>query len=135
MNVRQHGFSLVSVIFLLVVLAVVVTYAVTISSVQQQTSADSILSSRAEFAAESGTQWAIRTVLSDNSCAAFPADFSLTGGAADGFRIEAECSLSTYTENPETYNVYRLSVIASRGSVDEPDYVSRRVLARVTDAP
>lgn len=135
MKKSRQGFSLVSVIFLLVVLAVVVTYAVTISGVQHQTSTYSVLSSRAVFAAESGTQWAIQRALSDGSCAAFPAGFALSGGAADGFQIEAECSLSTYTENPDTYNVYSLEVMAHLGNVDDPDYISRRVSARVTDAP
>lgn len=131
----RKGFSLISVIFLLVVLAVVITYAVTISGVQQQTSAFSVLSSRAVFAAESGAEWAIQSVLSNNSCGAFPASFTLSGGAADGFQIDAECSLSTYTENPDIYNVYRLEIIAHLGSVSDPDYISRRVRARVTDAP
>lgn len=131
----QRGFSLVSAIFLLVVLAVVVTYAVTISSVQHQTSTYSVLSSRAVFAAESGAQWAIRTALSNGSCAAFPVSFTLSGGAADGFQIDAECSLTTHTENPDTYNVYSLEVIAHLGSVSDPDYISRSIRARVTDAP
>lgn len=131
----QQGFSLISAIFLLVVLAVVVTYAVTISGVQQQTAAYSVLSTRAVSAAESGAEWAVQSVLSNNSCDAFPAAFTLSGGAADGFQIDAECSLSTYTENPETYNVYSLAVTARLGSVGDPDFISRRIRIRVTDAP
>lgn len=131
----KRGFSLISAIFLIVILAVLVTYVVTISSVQHQTSAFSTLSSRALFAAGSGKEWATQSVLSSSSCTAFPAEFTLSGGAADGYRINAECSLETYTENPDTYNVYNLLIVASLGDVDDPDYVSRTVRTRVTDAP
>jgi MSHA biogenesis protein MshP len=135
MNARAQGFSLVSAIFLLVVLALLGTYMVTIGTVQRQTSSYSILGSRAVYAADSGVQWAIRSVLTNGSCAGFPASFTLSGGATDGFRIAAECSLTTYTENPVSYNVYSLLVTARLGNVGDPDYISRTIRARVTDAP
>lgn len=131
----QKGFSLVSAVFLLVVLAVLGTYAVTISTVQRQTSTYSVLGTRALFAADSGVQWAIRSVLSAGNCGAFPASFTLSGGASGGFQVDTECSLSTYTETPQTYNVYSLRVTAHLGNVGDTDYISRTIRARITDAP
>lgn len=132
-----RGFSLVSAIFLIVVIAVIGAAMVTIGSVQQQTSVLSVLSSRALFAAESGINWAIHSVLSNGDCSAFPANFNLNGGAASGFNLALTCDLggSPYTEVPDTFNVYRLTSIATLGSVGDPDYISRSLGAVVTDAP
>ncbi len=133
---KQRGINLISVIFLLVVIASIGAFMVTIGNVQQQTSIFSVLSSRALYAAQSGMQWAVRTVLlPPNNCSAFPATFSLTGGAASNFSVTASCSLDTVTENPNTYNVYKLEVLATLGSIGDPDYISRTIRAKVTDLP
>ena len=102
---KQRGLNLISVIFLLVVIASIGAFMVTIGNVQQQTSTLSVLSSRALYAAQSGMQWAVKSVLVSNNCSAFPATFNLTGGAANNYTITASCSLDTVTENPNTYNV------------------------------
>lgn len=132
---KQQGLNLISVIFLLVVIASIGAFMVTIGNIQQQTSTFSVLSSRALFAAESGMQWAVSSVLATNDCSTFPASFNLSGGAAKNYSVSATCSLTTHTENPSTYNVYRLSVIATLGSIGDADFISRTISAKVTDAP
>ena len=132
----SRGFSMVTAIFILVIVATLAAFMVTISGVQQRTSALSVLSTRALFAADSGVQWAVHSVLTAGNCSAFPANFVLTGGAANGYRVSASCSASAHTEAPNPpYNVYRLSVTASLGTLGGEDYVSRTIIARVTDAP
>ena len=64
--------NLISAIFILVVLASIVAFMVTIGNVEQQTATFSVLSSRALYAAESGIQWAVQEVLATNDCSAFP---------------------------------------------------------------
>ena len=132
---KQLGINLVSVIFLLVIISGIATFMVTIGNVQQQTATLSILSSRALYAAQSGMQWAVRSVLASNDCSAFPATFSLSGGTSNNFSINATCGFDTIIENPDTYNVYRLNIVASRANINNPEYVSRTISAKVTDVP
>ncbi|NKB38802.1 MAG: hypothetical protein GKR93_16850 [Gammaproteobacteria bacterium] len=132
---QQKGINLVSVIFLLVVISAIGLFMLTLGNVQQQTSTYSVLSSRAVYAAQSGMQWAIRSVLTTNDCSAFTGDFNLTGTVSSNFTISPSCTFSMHTENPLTYNVYQLSVTARNGSVGDDDYISRTITAKVTDLP
>jgi MSHA biogenesis protein MshP len=135
MNRFQKGFTLVSAIFLIVVISLLTTYMVSINTVQKQIANYSILSSRALFAAESGIQWSIYTALDDNDCSAFPDTFNLSGGASGSFSVSVTCNLTTHTENPDMYNVYQLSSTATQGSLGGPDYIRRTISSSVTDAP
>ena len=138
-----NGFSLISAIFLIVVIASLAVFMVTISSVQQQTSSFSVLSSRTIFAADSGMQWAMRRIVQDAAaglnCPAAPATgqvtFNLNGGALSGYSVSVTCSIQNFTENPDNYNVYTLSSRASRGVFGSADYHSRTIRASITTAP
>ena len=140
---RHSGFSLITAIFLIVVVASLGVFMVTISSVQQQTSSFSILSSRALFAADSGMQWAIRRAARDAAaglnCPAAPAtgqvSFTINNGAIAGYSVTITCSVQNFTENPDNYDVYNLISRASRGTLGGPDYHSRTIRASVTTAP
>lgn len=131
----QKGINLISVIFILVIIASIAAFMFTISNVQRQTSSFSILSSRALFAAESGMQWAIHSALSTGDCSAFPDTFNLSGGAAVGYTVSTTCAFSLHTENPDTFRVYSLSALAEVGTVGNPTYISRTLRATITDAP
>ncbi|MBI2994809.1 MAG: pilus assembly protein MshP [Gammaproteobacteria bacterium] len=135
MKLRERGFSLVTAIFLLVVVAAIGTFMVTIGTTQQQTSLLSVLSSRALYAADSGMEWAIATVLNTDACFGSPTTFTLGGGAASGYSVTGTCAVSSHTEGPDTYNVFSLSATASLGSAGSPEYIRRSVRATVTTAP
>ena len=140
---RQTGFSLITAIFLIVVVASLGVFMVTISSVQQRTSSLSVLSSRALFAADSGMQWAMRRVTRDAAaglnCPAAPAtgqvSFNLTNGAISGYSVTITCNVQNFTENPNNYNVYNLTSQASRGTLGSPDYHSRTIRTSISTAP
>jgi MSHA biogenesis protein MshP len=140
---RHSGFSLITAIFLVTVVAILGVFMVTIGSVQQQTSSFSLLSSRALYAADSGMQWAIRRITRDGvagvNCPAAPAtgqvSFTLSGGAISGYDVTVTCSVQNFTENPVNYNVYNLISHASRGTLGSPDYHSRTLRASITTAP
>jgi hypothetical protein len=108
---------------------------VTIGTTQQQTSLLSVLSSRALYAADSGMEWAIATVLNTNACFGSPSTFALGGGAASGYSVTCTCSASAYTEGPDAYNVFRLTATAAFGSAASPEYIRRSVRSTVTTAP
>ncbi|MFQ5659793.1 MAG: hypothetical protein ACE5GZ_05160 [Gammaproteobacteria bacterium] len=133
----QTGFSLIAAIFLIVVVAALGTFMVTIGTTQQQTSLFSVLGTRALFAADSGMQWAIHFVVTNNACLIPPNDsFTLVGGAAAGYDIKLGCAVTNVDEGPDNYNVFQLSATGSRGGVfGAQDFVSRTIRASVTTAP
>lgn len=141
---RVKGFSLVSAIFLIVVVAALGTFMVTIGTTQQQTATFSVMGTRALSAADSGLQWAIRRAIRDAgaglNCTAPPAaagqvNFTLNNGVLAGFNTQISCSVQSFTEGADTYNVYTLVSSASLGAVGSGDYFRRAIRATVTSAP
>lgn len=132
---RQRGFSLVTAVFLIVVVAAIAAFMVTIGTTQRQTSTLSLLGAQAYFAAESGAEWATREVLAGDACFASPASFTLNGGASSGYAVSASCAATPVTEGPDSYTVFTLLVTASRGSIASGDLVRRTIRTTVTNAP
>lgn len=132
MKKAQQGFSLVSAIFLLVVLAGLGVYAVRINTLQQQTVTAGLRGAQAFHAARTGVAWGAYRALNAGTCAA--ATLNLTEGATAGFRVSVQCSQSTHTEGAATVRVFVFDVRAEAGVYGGPDYVSRRVQTKITDA-
>lgn len=129
----QGGFSLVTALFLLVVLAALGVFAVRINTLQQQTVTAGLRGMQALAAARTGIEWGAYRALVTGSCVANSA-LGLTEGAATDFRVTVQCTQRTYTEGTDTVHVYVLDVKAEAGVYGGPDYVSRRVQTKVTDA-
>jgi MSHA biogenesis protein MshP len=129
---RQRGFSLVSAVFLLVVLAGLAAYSVRLGTLQQQTVTAGLRAAQAFHAARSGVAWGAYRALHGGGCGA--ATLNLTEGAAAGFRVAVECSQSSHQEGTSTVQVFVFDVLAEAGTYGGPDYVSRRVQAKITDA-
>lgn len=132
MHGAQRGASLVTAIFLIVVLASLGAFAVRLMAVQQQTTAAAIRSTQAMMAAQSGIDWAAHRALNGGVCAA--ATLALTEAGANGYSISVTCTQSTHSEAGATINVYSIEALAQSGVYGGPDYVSRRLHAKVTDA-
>ncbi len=130
---RQRGFALVVAIFLLVVLASLGVFIVKVSSIQHQTVNIALLGARAFAAARAGVEWGVFRALDASSCTT--TTLNLTEGGLAGFDVEVTCSSSSHTETGNTYNLYVIDVEARAGAYGNPDYVSRRMQASVTDAP
>ncbi len=130
----ESGFTIVTTIFIVVILASLAIFMVTLGTTQRATSTFSIIGSRAFYAARSGVEWGVDSVLSNGVCFANPTTFTLNGGMTSGFDVELNCTSTAVTEGPDVYNVYNLQVTASRGQADQDDYFSRTITASVTDA-
>ncbi len=128
----QQGFSLVSAIFLLVVLAGLGVYAVRLNTMQQQTVTAALRGAQAYQAARTGVAWG--TYPANAAACAASTTLNLTEGAAKGFRVTVQCTQRTYTEGTSTVHVYVLDVKAEAGTYGGPDYVSRRLQTKITDA-
>lgn len=135
---RQRGFSLVTAIFLIVVVALIAAFIVTIGSVQHATSAFSVVGARAHFAALSGVEWGAQQVL-DNpgapACFASPTTFTVSGGGSGNFALTLTCAQTSVAEGALSYEVFDLDVTAEFGVSGQEDYFSRTVSASISSAP
>ena len=126
---RQAGFSIVSAIFLLVVLSALAAFIVNISSGQHVSAAADLRGAQAYQAARAGVEWGAYQVLDPNSTAAVatppacPAPTTFTPFA--GFSTTVTCVLSTHTENGNNIGVYRFTSTSTAGTIGTIDYVSR----------
>jgi Tfp pilus assembly protein PilX len=133
---RQRGFSAITAVVLIVLFALIGAYMATLSGTQSLSTTTSLGSMQAWFAAHSGVEWAIFRVLNDNNCAAVNGTtLTLTESGAEGYAVDLTCTATSYTEGPNTYNVYALTSSASRGTTGQVGYVSRVITTRVTNAP
>lgn len=128
---RQRGTSLIVAVFLLVVLAGLGAFAVRLTLMQQQTVNSALLASQAFHAAKSGISWAAHRALNGGWCAS--TSLSLTEAGAAGFSVDVACSQSTHVEGGITIDVFTINVLAESGNYGEPDYVSRRLQAKIMD--
>lgn len=143
MKKLQKGFSIVSAIFLLVVLAFLGTAMVTFSTNQHQSAAMDVMGSRAYQAARAGVEWGAYQVLQNPgvgfapACRAAPAFTTSAvlaagtlGGTLGGFAVTVNCGFTAASEvNVATgvVWVYDLNSTATQGAVGQPDYVERRI--------
>ncbi len=142
----QKGFSLITAIFLLVVLATLMGYMVNLRVVQQQTVVMSIQGARALQAARSGLQFGVYKALSGTSCSPgvdttevvtfLPAEAALAN-----FSVSVNCTATEHTEGAAAaFRFYTLTALASAGSYAlgsdaNPDYVSRQIRVTVSTEP
>ena len=124
---RQRGLSLVGAVFLIVVLAALGAYIVTVTSVQHRIPALGIQGARAWFAALAGLEWAIVQEQATTACDTDGASFDV-----EGFTVEVECDGmgGPFQEGSGApYELVRLTVTATRASGE--DQVRRTVTAVV----
>ena len=84
---RNHGFAIVSAIFILVVLAGLGAAIATVSTTQHIGSALDIMGSRAYFSARSGIEWGLDRAINASSCAA-----STNIGTINSVYVTVQCS-------------------------------------------
>lgn len=128
----QQGFSIVTAIFLLVVLSFLGIAMVTFSTTQHQSSAMDVMGSRAYQAARAGIEWAAYQVANSpasaaaaTACATNFAAGSL-GGTLSPFAVNVSCTPTSYIENGSTVWVYDVAASATTGgTTGDQGYVER----------
>ncbi len=125
----ESGFVLPTAIFLLVVLAALVTYMVSLSRTSHISSALDVQGTRAYLAARAGVEWAAWQLLQNSSCAAAPPPLVL-GGTLAAFSVNVSCIQSgTYTDGADAVEVYLITSTATSGASGQVDYVERQIQA------
>ena len=139
--VKERGFSLVSAIFLLVVLAALGIFMLSIYTTQRTVATQDVRGVLAYQAAKTGIEWATYQILTPENAAVVNTVFAgctngmtppAPQGALSGFVISVDCQLSTATEAGNTIRVYQLSSTASSGSAPSSDFVERRITASIS---
>ncbi|QKY09703.1 agglutinin biogenesis protein MshP [Janthinobacterium lividum] len=136
---RMRGFSLVTAIFLLVVLAALAAVMVNISTFQQTESAMDVQGVRAEQAARAGLEWGLQKQISagltTGAACLGTTTFSLPAGTTlSAFSVTVQCSTAT---GPGTLTSWTITATACNqpGAAGCPnagnnaDYVQRRLQA------
>lgn len=143
-SLPARGISLITAVFLVVLLAVLAAAIVRVSSAQQANSAMDMLGSQAYQAARSGLEWGIFQQLRNQppavTCFASPQTFALpAGGSLRNFSVTVSCTAKTGNTAGDTTNRWTIVSVACNqpGAAGCPnaspnsDYVQRRVQAEL----
>ena len=127
----KNGFTLVQVIFIIVVLGLLGGVMVKMYGVQSRTTTLSHQGIRAYYAAKSALEWGTNQTLSDDNCT----DINENGTWEIGnFDVEMNCTNQTYTEGSERYNWFRLKATAKYGDYNNPDFVQRKLTMQLVNS-
>ena len=122
----QRGFSIVTAIFLIVVLAALGVFIVSITGLQQSSQQADLQGVRAYQAARAGIEWAAFQVLDPNNalnpatcspvvmpgCPASPTHLSTLGGSLSSFTVSVTCAPTVATEGNRDIRVFQITAIA-----------------------
>lgn len=124
----MSGFTLISTLFLLVVVSSLAAYLVNLSTAQHFSSAVSINAVRARHAALSGLEWvAYRIGNVSNTCPPIPSAMTV-----EGFAVTLDsCSASDILEGGVNYRLYDVTVSAQRGAFGDADYINLAIRANL----
>lgn len=101
---RARGFALVLALFLIVSLAGIAAYLLTVTNVQVETGVMDEQAARAYQAARAGLDWGAYRVLRNGICPAGPTTIALFG-----FNAEVTCTpIGTESEGGSPVNMYRI---------------------------
>src|SRR5688572_9544466 len=123
---RERGMSLVVAIFLIVVIASLAAFAVTVGTAQREENNLKLMAERAQQAARAGSEWVAHQVLvaAPGACPA-NTTFNLTENALRGFRVTVSCTrFGPHTDNSVVYDVTSMAQWSNFGA---SGYVSRTV--------
>ncbi|HJV74999.1 MAG TPA: hypothetical protein VJ654_12315 [Noviherbaspirillum sp.] len=131
---NQAGFSIVSAIFLLVVLAALGAAMVTFSTVQHTTAAQDMQGSRAYQAARAGIEWGLyQTQIAGGrtTCPASPTTLPALADDLATFTVVVTCNVVTFNEAGVDGIVFVITSTASAGTPGTTNRVERRLEVRV----
>lgn len=118
---HQRGFSLVTAIFILVVVGLLGSYLAQMSSVGMRTTSYAVQGVRAYLAARAGLEWAMVRLSGGGTCT------NVNGQSynLDGFTVSLTCTSQAFTEGARNYTVYTVNSLSQFGSYGSEGYVAR----------
>jgi MSHA biogenesis protein MshP len=147
----QGGFSIVTAIFLIVVLALLGVFIVSVVGIQQSSQQIDLQGVRAYHAARAGVEWAAFQVLDPNNaqnaadctsgpgstpimpaCPASPTTLPALAGSLSPFTVTVTCSATATTEGNREIRVFAVTSTATAGTAGTPGYVNRQLQATLS---
>lgn len=140
---RQRGVALVGAIFVVVILAMLGIYMVTLSGVEQATTSQAVVAARVYYGAKAGLEWGIHQAIGPtlSPCTSiYPAATttplaSLTGFNNIAVTVTCSCTFTLTNCNSAVNSVYYLTSTAEYGTYGNADYAKREIEATVTGIP
>ncbi len=123
MRRQQRGMSLVIAIFLIVIVALLSAFAVSVGNANSDSTNQQLLADRARAAAEAGLEWGAYTAIVQGACDGTP-PYPVVNlqGALAGFRVEVQCAGNA--------GVFDITAFAQRGNFGQADYAAHRLVSR-----
>jgi MSHA biogenesis protein MshP len=151
----QRGVTMVTAVFLIVVLALLGVFIVSVVGLQQSSQALDIQGVRAYHAARAGMEWAAFQVLDPNNtqnpvncgppvnmptCPASPTHLSSLAGSLAVFTVSVTCTVASTTEGNREIRVFQVTATACNqpaagsclGATPTTGYVERQVAATLS---
>ncbi len=133
---QQQGFTLMSAVFILVILTLIGTFIVSIASLARSADTLTVQGTRAYYAARSGLEWGIYQVAPSGgsppyNCPTSPTTLTFSQGAMIGFTATVTCAQNQFTEAGANYNMFQITSLAQYSTVGSLDYVSRTLYVTV----
>ncbi len=137
-RMAQKGFSIMSALFIVVILALIGSYIVNLSVLTGASSNLTIQGVKAYFAAKSGLEWGIYQVApavgsggsTTYNCPTSPTTLTFSQGGLKGFNVVVTCSQFAFTEGGINYNTFQINAQGQYG-ISGPDYASRQLYVTV----
>jgi MSHA biogenesis protein MshP len=135
----QRGVALVNAIFLIVALAALGGYMLSISGVQQSTTNQALINARTLIAARAGLDWAIHRAIAPPTAGTGEcsptATFGLTGYGLENIQVTVECTSTLYTA--ASVYIYQIVSTARNSSSGSLEYAERKLQATLcrTNSP
>lgn len=129
--IPQRGFSLVTAMFILVVLALLGGYMLKLTQVQTATFNASLQGARAYQAARAGIEWSIARISNGGTCTDINAQTAMSFSSLNGFSVRLTCSSQSYSEATSNLIAYRINALATFGSYGTSGYVVRELEANI----
>lgn len=126
---RESGVALVAAIFLIVVIGLAITLltSLTVRNTGQMT--QTLLSIRAQSAAQAGLEMAIQQLVESGNCGAVTN--TLTPDALSDFTVTVSCDSAQYGRPAQSFTLFSLTATASHGNPADNDYVWTEINATV----
>ena len=140
---RQRGFSLPTAIFLLVILAMLGAFVVSVTGFQQKSSQLDLQGARALQAARAGWEWGAYQVLrGPNVPPGVPGCFAATnltfaGTSMSGFTTTVTCTRTTHSELTATVYMDQITAVACNqtpcpnAAPTSADYIERQITTTI----
>jgi MSHA biogenesis protein MshP len=132
MKTRQKGMSIVVALFVVVVVASLAAFAVTVGGSGQQADVTDMQASRALAAARTGLEGGAYQLRGAHLC--LSQTLSLSEGALRGFHVTVKCTQGPlHMEGTAKYHDYLIQSSASYGTFGSTDFAFRQVSGRYFD--